>query len=114
MAATVLLETPTLATRVPAEPRDEGFYEFIDGRWIETPTMSYFASLVASRLWGDLSIHIVQRIPRPGQVVSEALFLIPLSRDASRKRRPDLAFVSADRWPIDRPVSLRQDAWDVV
>jgi Uma2 family endonuclease len=65
-------------------------------------------------LCGDLSIHIVQQTPRPGQVVVEALFLIPLSTDASRKRRPDLAFVSADRWPIDRPVSLRQDAWDVV
>src|SRR5262249_12157501 len=32
----------------------------------------------------------------------------------SRQRRPDIAFVSSERWPIDRPTSLRDDAWDVV
>ncbi len=112
MAATSLLEASTLEATI--EPCDEAFYEFVDGRWIETPTMSYFASLVASRLCSDLNIHIAQQAPCPGQVVVEALFRIPLTKDASRKRRADLAFVSADRWPIDRPVSLREDAWDVV
>jgi Uma2 family endonuclease len=112
MVATGLLEASTLGTTT--EPRDEAFYEFIGGRWIETPTMGYFASPVASRLSNSLGFHIEQQTPCPGQVVVEALFRIPLTKDASRKRRPDLAFVSADRWPIDRPVSPREDAWDVV
>jgi Uma2 family endonuclease len=115
MATTAELEALELATRTPPMPRDEAsFYEFVDGRWIETPTMSYFASLVASRLNNSLSIHIDQQTPCPGQVVVEALFRIPLPKDASRKRCPDVAFVSSERWPIDRPMSPYEDAWDVV
>ena len=69
---------------------------------------------VASRLNAYPAISIERQSPCPGQVVVETLFRIPLSKDASRKRRPDLAFVSAVRWPIDRPASLREDAWDIV
>jgi Uma2 family endonuclease len=61
-----------------------------------------------------LNIHIGQQTPCPGQVVVETLFRSPVAKDASRKRRLDLAFVSSERWPIDRPASLREDAWDVV
>jgi Uma2 family endonuclease len=115
MAATAELESLELATSAPAMPRDEAsYFEFVDGRWIETPTMSYFASLVGSRLNLELGIHIRQQTPCPGQAVVETLFRIPLPKDASRKRQPDVAFVSAERWPLDRPMSLFQDAWDVV
>jgi Uma2 family endonuclease len=115
MAATAELETLEVATPTPAMPHGEGsYYEFVDGRWIETPTMSSFASIVANRLNGSLLIHIGQQTPCPGQMVVEALFRIPLTKDASRKRVPDVAFVSSERWPIDRPMSLYEDAWDVV
>jgi Uma2 family endonuclease len=114
MAATAILETTDLATPMMGEPRDGVFYEFVDGRWIETPTMSTLASLVAARLNTDLTIHIVQQSPRPGQLVFETLFRIPTPTDPRRKRQPDLAFVSAGRWPLDRPIPLRRDAWDVV
>jgi Uma2 family endonuclease len=113
MAAT-LLETPEVAAPTSDEPRDEAFYEFIDGRWVETPTMSYFAGIVSSELISYLTIHIAEQTPRPGRLAVEVLFRIPLANDKSRKRRPDIAFVSADRWPLDRPMSLFQDAWDVV
>ncbi len=115
MATTAELEALELATRTPAMPRDEAsFYEFVDGRWIETPTMSYFASLVGNRLNRYLGIHIEQQTPCPGQVVVETLFRIPLPKDASRKRCPDVAFISSERWPLDRPMSPYEDAWDVV
>jgi Uma2 family endonuclease len=114
MAATAELETLELAAPAAAEPRNEAFYEFIDGRWIETPTMSYFASLVASELSSYLNVYINPQTPRPGRLVIETLFLIPTAKGASRKRRPDLAFVSAEHWPLDRPASLREDAWDVI
>jgi Uma2 family endonuclease len=42
------------------------------------------------------------------------LFRIPLAKDASRKRCPDVAFVSAERWPLDREISPYEEAWDVV
>jgi hypothetical protein len=58
MATTTLLEATELAIPTASEPRDEALYEFVDGRWIETPTMSYFASLVASRLNVYLAITI--------------------------------------------------------
>jgi Uma2 family endonuclease len=114
MAATAELESPELVTPTTIEPRDEAFYEFVDGRWIETPTMSYFAGVVANRLGKYLDSHIEQQSPCPGQVVVEVLFRIPLTKDASRKRRPDLAFVTSERWPIDRPMAPVEDAWDVV
>jgi Uma2 family endonuclease len=114
MAATGLLQTPETAPPTPVMPRDEGLYEFVDGRWIEKPPMSTLANVVASRLNTSLAIHVEQQSPCPGQVVFETLFRMPVKKDASRNRRPDLAFVSAERWPIDRPIPLRKDAWDVV
>jgi Uma2 family endonuclease len=44
--------------------------------------------------------------------VVEILFRLPL--DSERNRRPDVAFVSSQRWPLDRPFSLTDNAWDVV
>jgi Uma2 family endonuclease len=115
MAATAELEIPELTTPTPAMPRDEAsFYELVDGRWVEKPPMSYLAGLVATELVGDLSAHIRQQTPRPGILAVEVLFRIPLTKDSSRKRRPDIAFVSSGRWPIERPRSPDEDAWDVV
>jgi Uma2 family endonuclease len=114
MAATTLLDAPEILAPTSDEPRDEAFYEFIDGRWIETPPMSYFAGVVSSELISYLTIYIAQQTRRPGRLLVEVLFRIPLANDKRRKRRPDIAFVSAERWPLDRPMSLFEDAWDVV
>ena len=46
-----------------------------------------------------------------GVVEFELLFLIDRARDL--KRRPDVAFVSRERWPLNRRAP-RQEAWDVV
>lgn len=46
-----------------------------------------------------------------GTVVTEGMFILDPARDL--RRRPDLAFVSAERWPLDRPVPLIGD-WEVV
>src|SRR5207249_957331 len=34
--------------------------------------------------------------------------------DGSRNRRPDVAFVTYERWPMNRPIPLTDNAWDVV
>ncbi|MGP0063805.1 MAG: Uma2 family endonuclease [Isosphaeraceae bacterium] len=115
MAATVLLEPTDVSALTEIElPDDEQLYEFVDGRRIETPAMSYHAALVGTELGGDLIVHVRQQTPRPGHIAIEALFRIPLRKDASRKRRPDIAFVSSERWPLDRPTSRTDDAWEVV
>src|SRR5262249_19210284 len=114
MAATALLETPEIATSTGIEPSDdEALYEVVDGRRIAIP-MSYHSGLVATELGAELSAHIRQQAPRPGHLAVEVLFQIPLTTDPTRQRRPDIAFVPSERWPIERLQSLKQDAWDVV
>jgi Uma2 family endonuclease len=114
MAATGLLETLEIATPTAIEPLDdEALYEIVDGRRIAIP-MSYHSGLVATELGIELGAHIRQQNPRPGHLAVEVIFQIPLTKDSTRQRRPDIAFVSSERWPIERPQSLKQDAWDVV
>ncbi|MHB1558920.1 MAG: Uma2 family endonuclease [Isosphaeraceae bacterium] len=114
MAAIAELETPVVEVATPPKPQDEALFEVVDGRWVEKPTMSYFAGIVSTALSIDLGIYIRQQVPRPGRLAAETLFRIPLAGGGSRKRRPDFAFVSAERWPLDRPMIPRADAWDVV
>jgi Uma2 family endonuclease len=115
MAATGLLETLDPATQTEPEKLDDDLlYEEVDGERIERRPMSYNAGLIATDLVCELSFHIRQQVPVPGRLANEVIFRLPLPESASRNRRPDLAFVSSDRWPIDRPRSLRDNAWDVV
>ena len=46
-----------------------------------------------------------------GNVAVEMLFVLDPVRDI--RRRPDVAFVSAQKWPLDRPIPESGD-WDVV
>lgn len=114
MSTMALLEAPIVAEPAADGAAEPVLYEVVDGHWIETPTMSYYASIVTSRLNGYVTLFLEQQNPAPGQAVVETLFRIPTRKDPGRKRRPDLAYVSAERWAIDRPVSLLEDAWDVV
>jgi Uma2 family endonuclease len=113
MGATTLPGTFEFAPPIEIESPDGELYEIVDGRRIEIP-MSYHAGLVATELSIELGTHIRQQEPRPGHLAIEVLFHIPLTKDSTRQRRPDIAFVSAERWPIKRPQSLKADAWDVV
>ncbi len=115
MAATAVLETldPAIQTEL-RELDDDILYEEVDGQRIEKRPMSYYAGIITSDLASKLSFHIRQQAPVPGKVAVEVIFRLPLPEGASRNRRPDLAFVSIDRWPIDRPRSYTDNAWDVV
>jgi Uma2 family endonuclease len=63
------------------------------------------ATLLAARL----EIFVQQH--QLGRAVQEMLFDLRVM--AGRKRRPDVAFVSFDRWPQHRRIP-RIDAWEVV
>ena len=112
MAATILMDDPDLETEIQPVPRDDDFYEIVNGERIGKPLMSAYAVKVGSRLSAKLAVFIDDK--DLGEVVSEMLFRLPLKEDASRNRRPDLAYVSFARWPADRPMPARGDAWDVV
>lgn len=103
------LEAPVVVA-APSLGDDGDHYEIINGKRVELPPMSAFASIVASRI--VFEINIFARANQRGEAVTETLFRLPLPR--SRIRRPDGAFVSNDRWPRNQPVPLRDNAWDVV
>ena len=89
---------------------DEALYEIIDGQKVEVLPMGALAGRLANRLAYHLNAHAVPK--KLGEANVENLFHLPLSVD--RNRRPDVAYVSYDRWPSGRRLSYEQNAWDVV
>lgn len=108
MATDTLLESPPDVV-APAQ-NDEALYEIIDGQRVELPPMSTLAAVLAFDLVYFLSAFA--RAQHLGRAVGEVLFRLPVN--GSRSRRPDGAFVSYQRWPKDRPIPGRGDAWEVV
>jgi Uma2 family endonuclease len=104
----------TTETPRPIDPRaflshPDALYEIVDGQVVEQPESGAFASVVASRL--GLTLSMLTRADRAGWVVIRALFILDSIRDL--RRRPDVAFVSQQRWATDRPLPLEGD-WEVV
>jgi Uma2 family endonuclease len=88
---------------------EEGHYEVVRGQKVEMPRMGAYEVWLATAL---MEAFLAQGNARAaGRVVPEMLFLI--DPDTGLQRRPDLAFVSYDRWPRERRVP-RSAAWDVV
>jgi Uma2 family endonuclease len=93
----------------PAVLPEEALYEVVNGQKVELPPMGVRSTWIASALFGFLFPHVQQH--KLGHLVMEMLFI--LDRAANVRRRPDVAFVSAERWPIDRETPWEGD-WDVV
>jgi Uma2 family endonuclease len=85
------------------------FYEVVDGKIVENPPMGARESILASYLL--VLISPIARSNRLGWVVNETLFMIDPARKL--KRRPDVAFVSAERWSLKLQVPA-SETWDVV
>ena len=88
---------------------DDCFYEVVDGQIVELPPMGVYETRIATLL--ALAIGSVVEPRKLGRVVVETMFW--LNRSGEPQRRPDLAFVSAKRWPLNRKLP-RGEAWDVV
>ena len=100
-------ETPPFPR--PSETWPRKHYEVVDGQVVEEPGLgAYEAGLMATfdQLMG---YHAMTN--RLGRVVPEMLFV--LKAEPRLRRRPDVAFVSAERWPLCRPLT-REAAWDVI
>jgi len=89
--------------------QDELLYEIVHGQRVELPPMSAYATWLASRLHGRLGPYAEDK--GLGVSVVEMLFVLDTEHDL--RRRPDVAFVSTTRWPLDR-VLPRTGDWDVV
>lgn len=103
--ATILEPAPAGEAAVDGE----ALYEIVNGQRVELPSMSIFANQVASQIF--IPMHAHAKAHRLGTVVMEALLILDAEHDL--RRRPDVAFVSAERWPLDREIPAVGD-WKVV
>jgi Uma2 family endonuclease len=106
MAATTVAQPSAAAMRLEVE----GHYEVVNGERVETPRMGSYESVLANDLAYYINEHFA-RTGRLGHVVIELLFRIGVATNL--QRRPDLAYVSYERWPRHKRPAPK-DAWNVV
>ncbi|CAN5775752.1 hypothetical protein BH23PLA1_BH23PLA1_16640 [soil metagenome] len=108
MATATDLEAPIAAEPIEAAP-PEGLYEVVDGQIVEKSPMGAYEVEIASILCQHMGPYAVEN--RLGRVVVEMLFQLKPGRKL--RRRPDVAFLSAERWPLNRRAP-KAEAWDVI
>src|SRR2546421_8965964 len=101
----LLVSEPETVLAIQHEP----LYEIVHGQRVDLPPMSAYATWIASRLHGRLWSYAEDK--GLGTSVTEMLFV--LDAEHGLHRRPDVAFVSTTRWPLDRALPETGD-WDVV
>ena len=99
-ATTAADPTPQELRAALSEP--DALYEIVDGKIIEVPGLSAYAATLAERLF--LAIRTVVHPSRLGFVKIETMFILDEAKNL--RRRPDVAFVSAERWPLDREMPI--------
>jgi Uma2 family endonuclease len=107
-----MMASPSLLVSEPETilaVQDEPLYEVVNGQRVDLPPMSAYATWLASRLHGRLWPYAEDK--GLGMAVAEMLFV--LDAEHNLRRRPDVAFVSTARWPLDRALPETGD-WDVV
>ena len=86
---------------------DEIRYEIVDGQIVETSPMGAYPNKLASILGIQLGSFLLSH--PTGQVLFETIFRF----DRRNQKRPDVAFVSHERWPEGR-LTPEGDPWDVI
>ena len=92
-----------------SEPDNDHLFEIVDGQPREIPRMGALAATIASFLVTHLNIFAWPR--KLGFAVAEVMFQLQADRP---QRRPDVAFVGAERWRASSPRTDDPPAWDVV
>ena len=80
--------------------RDDALYEVVRGVRVELPPMASRASFIKTELGMHLGTHA--KAAKLGRVDVEGLFLIP--RPDGTSRRPDVAFISYERWAREKAI----------
>jgi len=86
----------------------DGLYEVIDGQFVEK-TMGVYECSLAAVIFGALNRYVDDN--RLGRALSEMIF--DLRPTVDRERRPDVAFLSFERWGRRRRVPQTR-SWAVV
>lgn len=90
------------------EKEPDFLHEVVDGRIVEK-RMGAYECWFASVIFGALDSFV--KVNALGRVVQEMIF--DLRPQLDRERRPDVAFVSSERWARDRRVP-RARSWAVI
>jgi Uma2 family endonuclease len=89
-------------------PESDQLYEIVDGERVEK-VMSAYASWIAAELHERLAGFL--RENRIGKAVPEMIFILDDRRDL--RRRPDVAYLSTEKWPVGAPPPATGD-WAVI
>jgi Uma2 family endonuclease len=100
MATLTVVADPTYEDLHAAFSDPDALYEIVDGQILEVAGMSAYASRIALRL--ERTIAGVAEANGLGFTTIETMFILDPVKNL--RRRPDVAFVSAERWPLDRPM----------
>jgi len=84
-------------------------YEVVAGQFVEEPPLGAREVWIASEMTEAFILFNAGK--QLGKMYEEMLFV--LKAHPRLRRRPDLAFVSAERWPVNKPAPPGA-AWDVV
>jgi Uma2 family endonuclease len=103
------MATASVTSATAATVDSDTLYEVVNGEIVELAPMGVLETLISALICQHLQCYMAEA--RRGWVVPEMLF--DFTRVLNKKRRPDLAYVSYDRWPEDKSVGS-DDAWDVV
>ena len=95
--------------REAALDANDVLYEVVNGKRVELPPMGVYECRVGTILGGYLEPFV--REHQLGRSVIESLFRLTAVDDV--QRRPDIAYVSYERWPKSRRIPTT-DAWTVV
>lgn len=90
--------TPSPPPPAAGLPDEDQLYEVVDGVRVEK-TVSSYAAFIASELNVVLSPFVKRN--GIGTSVTESIFILDEERDL--RRRPDLALVTAAKWPVGEP-----------
>jgi Uma2 family endonuclease len=103
------LDNPLAPISIGAVPiNGEALYEVVNGQRLELPPVGAYSSWIATRLLVALHHYTVDA--KIGTAVGETLFILDEVLDL--RRRPDVALVLAERWPIDREPPVGD--WSIV
>ena len=109
MATVTEAPAPAIETRGTREFEPEGLYEFVNGGFIEKSYLFAFEVQMVCVLMQSMVRSL------EGKRLGRVFINMPFRLNTSPRldRRPDMAFVSQERWPIDRRAP-KAAAWEVV
>ena len=103
--STVLEAAPATT---PGLPESDELYEIVDGERVEKVRSAY-AGWIAAELHDHLSAFL--RGKSIGKSIPELVFV--LDEERNLRRRPDVAFLSSEKWPVGAPPPPMGD-WHVI